>query len=64
MRSDSDYDQLYEEAEEFATKLGIVVPGANTQQHEGSVRSKRVQRISNTLKDICQTASLGSVQNI
>ncbi|KAG7167095.1 hypothetical protein Hamer_G005428 [Homarus americanus] len=45
--------------EEFATKLGIVVPEANTQQHEGSARSKRVQRISNTLKDYLSNSTPG-----
>ncbi|KAG7154932.1 hypothetical protein Hamer_G026720 [Homarus americanus] len=45
------YDREHEEAEEFAIKFGKVVPEANTQQHEGSARSKRVQLLSNTLKD-------------
>ncbi|KAG7176106.1 hypothetical protein Hamer_G030749, partial [Homarus americanus] len=53
------YDSEYEEAEEFAIKLGKVVPDTNTQQHEGSARSKRVQLLSNTLKDYQSNSTLG-----
>ena len=58
MRSDSEYNKLYDEANEFARKLGVDVPEVNTGK-VGSACSKRVQQISNRLKDYLSNSTLG-----
>lgn len=58
MRSDSEYDKIYEEANEFARQIGIEVPEVNTSK-VGSAYSKRVQQVSNRLKEYLTHSTLG-----
>lgn len=60
MRADSEYDKLYDEAQEFARKLGIHVPEVSATV--GISRSKRIQQTSNRLKEYLTTSTLGKRQ--
>ena len=60
MRSDREYEKLYDEAQEFAKNLEIDVPDVCATV--GLARSKRVQQTSNRLRDYFTTSTLGKRQ--
>lgn len=60
MRTDREYEKLYDEAQEFARKLGIDVPEVSATV--GLARSKRAQQTSNRLKEYLTTSTLGKRQ--
>lgn len=60
MRTDREYEKLYDEAQEFARKLGIDVPGESATV--GLASTKRIQQTSNRLKEYLITSTLGKRQ--
>ena len=62
MRSDREYEMLYDEAQEFAKNLEIDVPDVCATV--GLARSKRVQKTSNRLKDYFTSSTLGKRQEV
>ena len=56
MRTDREYEKLYDEAQEFARELGNDVP--EVRSTVGLTRSKRIQQTSNRLKEYLTTSSL------
>lgn len=57
MRTDREYDKLYDEAQEFARKIGINVPEVSATV--GLASSKRIQQTSNRLKEYLTTSTIG-----
>ena len=60
MRTDREYDKLYDEAQEFARKIGINVPEVSATV--GLASSKRIQQTSNRMKEYLTTSTLGKWQ--
>ena len=60
MRTDREYEKLYDEAQEFARELGNYVP--EVRSTVGLTRSKRIQQTSNRLKEYLTTSTLGKRQ--